>query len=166
FIGLGDIDTYSALAKECGVADRCFWVGAVKNTELPLWYSWCDCMCTPSRWEGFGIVFIEAAACGAAIVTADIAPMNEYLTPDSACLVKDYENPGALAESIRRSCEDVDYRLKIKAGALDIASQFDMAAVDSVEAAIYRSHKCVSPGHAEAVQYRRMEIAERDHPSH
>ena len=37
-------------------------------------------MCVPSRGEGFGIVFIEAAACGSVIVTSDIAPMNEFLT--------------------------------------------------------------------------------------
>ena len=109
-IGLGDIEKYQAIAEMSGVGDRCFWVGAVKNTELPLWYSWCDCMCTPSRWEGFGIVFIEAAACGAAIVTSDIGPMNEYLTPESACLVEDFENPSALAVAIRRSCEDTDHR--------------------------------------------------------
>ena len=68
------------------MSKRCFWIESVKNSELPVWYSWCDCFCVPSRWEGFGLVFIEAAACGSAIVTSDIAPMTEYFTNDkSAC---------------------------------------------------------------------------------
>jgi glycosyltransferase involved in cell wall biosynthesis len=139
FVGQGDRSPYLSLAESLGVGERCFWIDAIRNSELPLWYSWCDCMCTPSRWEGFGIVFIEAAACGAAIVTSDIAPMNEYLTHDvSACLVKEYENPWALAEAIRKVCEDTEYRRTICAGAVKAAQPFDRRIVDAAEVAIYR----------------------------
>ncbi len=139
FIGPGDISPYVSLADELGVAERCFWVESVKNSELPLWYSWCDCFCVPSRWEGFGIVFIEAAACGAPIVTSDIAPMNEYLTHNvSACLVREYENPRALAEAIRKVCEDSEYRQTISAGAIRAAQSFDRSIIDAMEVGIYR----------------------------
>jgi glycosyltransferase involved in cell wall biosynthesis len=139
FVGQGDCSPYLSLAESLGVSDRCFWIDAIKNSELPLWYSWCDCFCVPSRSEGFGIVFIEAAACGAAIVTSDIAPMNEYLTHDvSACLVKEYENPWALAEAIRKVCEDTEYRRTICAGAVKAAQPFDRRIVDAAEVAIYR----------------------------
>jgi glycosyltransferase involved in cell wall biosynthesis len=139
FVGQGDREPYAALAEALGVGVRCVWVDAVANSELPLWYSWCDVMCTPSRWEGFGIVFIEAAACGAAIVTSDLAPMNEYLRHDeSACLVADYENPGALAAAVRHVCEDDAYRRRLSAGAVKAAQPFDRRAVDAAEVAIYR----------------------------
>lgn len=139
FVGRGDVAPYVSLAEQVGVADRCFWIESVKNSELPLWYSWCDCFCVPSRWEGFGIVFIEAAACGVPIVTSDIAPMNEYLSHDaSACLVGEYENPRALAEAIRKVCEDVKYRETLSTGAVKAAQPFDRAVVDEMEVAIYR----------------------------
>ncbi len=139
FIGSGDKDRYASQAQEIGVSDRCFWIDSVENSELPLWYSWCDCMCTPSRSEGFGIVFIEAAACGAGIVTSDIAPMNEYLTDDvSACLVANYENPRALAEAIRKVCEDDHYSRRISMGAVRAAQPFDRDLVEAAEAEIYR----------------------------
>lgn len=139
FVGRGDIAPYMSLAEQVGVTNRCFWVESVKNSELPLWYSWSDCFCVPSRWEGFGIVFVEAAACGAAIVTSDIAPMSEYLAHDeSACLVKEYENPHALAEAIRKVCEDVKYRETLSAGAVKAAQPFDRTVVDEMEVAIYR----------------------------
>lgn len=137
-VGRGDRAPYLALAEEVGVAERCFWVDRVPNSQLPLWYSWCDCMCTPSRWEGFGIVFIEAAACGAAIVTSDIGPMNEFLVNGvSACLVRDYEDPRAIATAIRRVCEDDAYRRALSQGALQAAQPFDRHAVDRLEMAIY-----------------------------
>lgn len=139
FVGQGDRAPYVALAESLGVDQRCFWLDAIKNSELPAWYSWCDCMCTPSRWEGFGIVFIEAAACGSPIVTSDIAPMNEYLTHNvSAYLVKDYENAHALAAAIEKVCDDREYRNRISAGAIAAAQPFDRHIVDSAEAAFYR----------------------------
>jgi glycosyltransferase involved in cell wall biosynthesis len=139
FVGQGDPIPFQGLARELGVEERCFWVGSVKNSELPLWYSWCDCMCTPSRWEGFGIVFIEAAACGAPIVTSDLAPMNEYLTHEvSACLVKQYLDPPALAAAVRRVCEDRPYRDVLAQGAVQAAQPFARHLIDAQETAIYR----------------------------
>lgn len=138
FVGMGDPQPYIALAATLGVEQRCFWVETVQNHELPAWYAWSACMCTPSRWEGFGIVFIEAAACGAAIITSDIGPMNEFLTNDvSACLVKEYESPAALAGAIHRVCEDRPYRTTIQKGAIDVAEPYDRPVIDSLEAALY-----------------------------
>lgn len=146
FVGAGDTAPYRALAEREGVGARCFWVEAVPNAELPAWYSWCTCMCTPSRWEGFGIVFIEAAACGAPLVTSDIAPMNEFLVHDeSACLVRGFEDPAALAAAIRRTCEDSAYRSTLSSGARQMAPRFDRRAVDRAEAAVYREALALSP---------------------
>jgi glycosyltransferase involved in cell wall biosynthesis len=144
------------LADELGVASRCFWVDAIQNSELPAWYSWCDCFCVPSRSEGFGFVFIEAAACGTPIVTSDIRPMNEYLTHDeSACLVRDYTNPRALADGVRKACEESDYRQRISDGARRVAQSFEKDAIDAAEAAIYREALELPP----LSLYRRFEIA-------
>jgi glycosyltransferase involved in cell wall biosynthesis len=103
-------------------------------------------MCVPSRWEGFGIVFIEAAACGAAIVTSDIAPMKEYLTHEvSAHLVKEYENPTALARAISQVCENSEYRRRLSAGAIKAAQPFDRSIVDAKEVAIYQEAMNLAP---------------------
>jgi 2-polyprenyl-3-methyl-5-hydroxy-6-metoxy-1,4-benzoquinol methylase len=146
FIGQGDTQPYRALAQALNVEDRCFWIDAIKNSQLPLWYSWCDCMCTPSLREGFGVVFIEAAACGAPIVTSDIEPMNKYLTHDvSACLIKEYQDPTALSAAIQRVCEDDIYRKSISEGAVQAAQPFDRNVVDAQEAAIYHEAMNLGP---------------------
>ncbi len=155
FVGRGDMTPYEKLATQLGVSSRCFWVGSVRNSDLPVWYSWCDCFCVPSRSEGFGTVFIEAAACGAAIVTSNIDPMNEYLTHDvSACLVSDYENPQALADAIRRVCEVASFRQMLSAGALEAAVPFDRRIVDAAETAIYHEALELKP----LAPARRLEI--------
>lgn len=138
FIGQGDIEPYMQLAHSCQVAERCFFVDRVSNNELPIYYSWCDCMCTPSRWEGFGIVFIEAAACESTIVTSNIGPMNEYLTNGvDAILVDDYENPETLAQQIIKACEKSEDIQNMRTNARKVGLRFSRENVDKQEMALY-----------------------------
>ena len=139
FIGRGDILPYKQLAEQSGVSNRCYFVESVPNNELPYWYSWCDCMCTPSRWEGFGFVFIEAAACEAVIVTSNIGPMNEYLSSESAVLVDDYENPAAIARAVvRATTSENDTIQQIRRNSRLVGLRFKKENVDQLEVKIYQ----------------------------
>jgi glycosyltransferase involved in cell wall biosynthesis len=139
FIGGGDNAEYKNLALEYNVADRCFWRESVPNAELPYWHAWSDCFCTPSRQEGFGLVFIEAATCGNAIITSDIAPMNEYLTHNlNAFLVKDYENQHELAAAIKYVCEDEKYKELISSEAVNLSKKFERDLIDREEVSLYK----------------------------
>lgn len=138
FIGQGDARPYQQLARELGVLDRCSWMARVPNHELPLWYSACDVFCVPSRWEGFGIVFIEAAACESPIVSSNIAPMKEYLTHrQSAWLVDDYENPASLAQGIIYMSEGNQQVKEITNKARQAVLAFDKEKIDQLEAKLY-----------------------------
>lgn len=138
FVGRGGSEKYKQLAIEEGVIGRCFFEESVKNEELPLWYSWADCMCTPSRWEGFGYVFIEAAACESGIVTSNIAPMNEYLTDGlDSILVDDYEDPKKIADAINRVLSNTDEIQQMKRVARKVGLKFSKETIDKEEIAIY-----------------------------
>lgn len=69
-IGVGEDASYlDSVAFECGVAERVHRLGHVSPDELPRWYNACDVFALVNRevngdTEGFGMVFIEAAACG------------------------------------------------------------------------------------------------------
>lgn len=138
FVGTGDDSIYKKMAIDNRVENRCYWIESVKKEELPKWYSWCDCFCTPSRWEGFGFVFIEAAGCEAPIVTSNIAPMNEYLIDgENAILVDEYENPKALADAIAHclsGAEDIEH---MKHNARKVGLKFDKKVIDDQEIDIY-----------------------------
>lgn len=68
-IGVGDDRDYlQKLRVECGVADRVHLLGHVPMEDLPRWYNAADAFAMPNReidgdTEGFGMVFLEAAAC-------------------------------------------------------------------------------------------------------
>jgi glycosyltransferase involved in cell wall biosynthesis len=139
FVGRGDSAPYVRLADTLGVGARCTWIDAIRNSELPAWYAWCDAFCVPSRSEGFGTVFIEAAACGAAIVTSNLAPMNRYLAHgESAHLVDAFADPEAIALAVREVCENSEYRARITRGAVTAAGAFDKRLVDAAEVRLYR----------------------------
>ena len=138
FVGGGDPEPYRRLARDLGVAERCHFVGVVPNEELPRWYAGCACLCVPSRSEGFGLVFVEAAACGAAIVTSDRAPMREYLTHgENACLVDDPESPRAVADAVRRVVEDEAFGARIRGAARRASEPFWVDRVDALETDLY-----------------------------
>lgn len=140
FVGRGEDSGYRTLAEAQGVADRCYFVESVKNEELAYWYSWCDCFCTPSRWEGFGFVFIEAAACEAPIITSNIEPMNEFLTNGlNALLVDDYENPRIVAEAISKVMAGGANIEQMCKEARNVGLRFSKDKVDRQEVDIYRS---------------------------
>jgi glycosyltransferase involved in cell wall biosynthesis len=138
-IGRGDLEADLALARSEGVQDRVHLIESVANHELPAWYGFADCLCNPSRWEGFGIVFIEAAACGAAIVASDIPVLRSLLRHEhDALLVPELEDPAAVARAVRRACEDARLRARLRANAPAAAAPFAKGAVDAREVALYR----------------------------
>jgi len=76
-IGIGDDRDYLAgLAKELGVSERLHLLGHVSPEDLPRWYNACDVFIMANReingdTEGFGMVFLEAAACCKPAIAGD-----------------------------------------------------------------------------------------------
>jgi glycosyltransferase involved in cell wall biosynthesis len=75
----------AAIIAEFG--DRVRFVGHSTPQRLALYYSAADLLCFPSLYGGFGLVLIEAMACGCPPVVFDYAAMNELVTDDSGYLV-------------------------------------------------------------------------------
>src|SRR5262249_13068089 len=56
------------LASESGITDRVTFAGHVPDEELPDYFALAHVFAMPSTGEGFGIVFLEAAATGVQII--------------------------------------------------------------------------------------------------
>lgn len=73
-IGIGeDHDYLINLSRELNVEHHVHFLGHVSLEDLPRWYNACDVFVMPNReingdTEGFGMVFLEAAACGKPVV--------------------------------------------------------------------------------------------------
>ena len=75
--GIGeDADYLDGLIREHNLQDVAHRIGAVSEADLPRWMNACDVFAMPNREidgdnEGFGLVFLEAAACGKPSLAGD-----------------------------------------------------------------------------------------------
>ena len=71
YLVVGDGDDrprLEALAAELGLTEKVRFVGLVSSEELPDYFRVADVFVMPSTGEGFGIVFLEAMACGIPVI--------------------------------------------------------------------------------------------------
>lgn len=66
-----DRERLETLARSVGVVDRVIFAGFVPTEELCAHYRLCDVFAMPSTGEGFGIVYLEAMACGKPVLAGN-----------------------------------------------------------------------------------------------
>ncbi len=74
-------------------------IGNQPQSKLKEIYNIANCSCVPSRREPFGLVAIEAMACGAPVVATNEGGLPDFVKPDVGRLV-DVEDSKALANSV------------------------------------------------------------------
>lgn len=89
-----------ALAHRTGVADRVRLLGAVHPDDMPALMRSADLvLCTPV-YEPFGIVPLEAMACGVPVVTTDCGGMREVVEDGVEGFVVPRRDPAAMADAL------------------------------------------------------------------
>jgi len=101
-IGDGDLRaTYELEARHLGVEDRTRFIGAVANENLPRYYRAADIVVLPSfPPESFGLVLIEAMACGRPAVAHNIPGVRSVLVDGECGLLARPGDAGDLANKI------------------------------------------------------------------
>ncbi|MDQ1392309.1 MAG: phosphatidyl-myo-inositol dimannoside synthase [Acidimicrobiaceae bacterium] len=107
-----DLSRLRLLVRRSGAPVRL--IGRVSDLELPALYGCADvfAMCCRRRWagleqEGFGIVFLEAAACGVASIAGDSGGAAEAVVSGSTGYVVDHaDDPKAVAVALGRLLDD------------------------------------------------------------
>jgi teichuronic acid biosynthesis glycosyltransferase TuaC len=75
------------LADKLGVSQMVHFVGQKPNQEIPLWMNTCDVLVLPSLSEGFGVVLIEAMACGKPVISTKCGGPEDIVSQDTGILV-------------------------------------------------------------------------------
>lgn len=147
-----------ALVGELQLGDRVRFLGFVPDADLPRYYAAADAFVLPTReLEGFGLVTVEALACGTPVLGTPVGATPEILTPlDPSLLFADATTVGIAAglarflDHVERDREAVE-RLR-RACRRHAESAYDwQGAVEGVELALTR---LVSrhPGSADAAR--------------
>jgi rhamnosyl/mannosyltransferase len=139
-------------ASQMGIADRVTFAGEVSHEELSALYRACDLFVLPSvtRQEAFGVVQLEAMACGKPVISTDpgtgVAWVNQH---GETGLVVPPGNAAALHDAIKSLLEDAPRRTALgEAGARRARSLFH---VDRMIDSTLRLYDDVVGGHVSHV---------------
>jgi len=67
------------LARTFGVEDSIAFIGRIEQKDLPVYYNAADAMVMPSYYESFGLVSLEALACGIPSVATPAGAMDTII---------------------------------------------------------------------------------------
>jgi D-inositol-3-phosphate glycosyltransferase len=75
------------LVQELGIANQTTFVGAISHERLPLFYTAADVCVIPSHYEPFGLVAIEAMACGTPVIASNVGGLKFTVVPGETGLL-------------------------------------------------------------------------------
>lgn len=88
-------------------------VFAGERKDVPRLMAACDVFTLASRWEGFGLVFVEAMAASKPVVATRVSAIPEVVENGVTGLLVPPRDPDALAEALIRLCEDPAERRRL-----------------------------------------------------
>lgn len=88
------------LAKRLEVAGRVYFAGAVDHRKMPAYYSAADVLVIASRYESFGMIALEALACGTPVVATPVGGLPALVQDGRTGFVATEGTPAALAEKV------------------------------------------------------------------
>jgi D-inositol-3-phosphate glycosyltransferase len=104
--GPGELARVVALADELGVRRQIRFVPPLPHHLLSSYYRAADVVLVPSRSESFGLVALEAAACGRPVVAAAVGGLRTIVADGHTGLLVDSRDPADYAAAIRRLLVD------------------------------------------------------------
>jgi len=121
---INELEKLKSLAKFLNVEDVTHFVDPVSRTVLPDWYRASDLVCVPSYSESFGLVALEAQACGTPVVATAIGGLRTAVSDGISGSLVDGHDPKAWSAVISRLIAEPQRRLLLSMGAVEHASHF------------------------------------------
>lgn len=123
-VGRGDTRGVRTACREHGILDSLVLEGEVPHVDLPGYYAAADVFCLPTRSESFGMVNVEAMACGTPVVTSDLAATREYVSNGENGLLAQVDDPIDVRDKLAMLLASPDRRASMGERARDRAREF------------------------------------------
>lgn len=127
------------LVKDLNLGEYIDFIGRVENKEIPKYMANADIFVLPSLSESFGIVNLEAMACGLPIVATRVGGLPEIIEDGVNGFLVEPRNSGQLAKKIILLLNDDKLRMKIKKTNKEKAEQYDWSNIIIQLEGIYSS---------------------------
>ncbi|GAB4472666.1 MAG: glycosyltransferase [Anaerolineales bacterium] len=129
----------SALRAEFGLDDLVVFLGKKSQDTLPYYYSAAEIVVVPSHYESFGMVALEAMACGTPVVASNVGGL-AYLVQDGITgYTVPVDDPQLLVDCIAKLLSDPDLRARLGRQAAEFAKGFGWEVIAKKIIALYQS---------------------------
>lgn len=108
-------------ARDCGVASRVLFTGALYESEKNSALADADIFALPSRYENFANVAAEAIACGVPVIITPFCGIRSLVDGRAGLVVAPEKR--ALTEALGKLISDRALYAKLKAGSVEVAAQ-------------------------------------------
>ena len=125
--GSDEVRRVRALVDELGLQDRVVFVPPQPHHVLSTYYRAADAVLVPSRSESFGLVALEAAACGTPVVAAAVGGLLTLVDEGRTGYLIDSREPRHYTAAIDRILGDQALSRALSAGAVRSASSYTWA---------------------------------------
>ncbi len=158
-----EISRLRALATEAGVADRVDFRGRVDRTALPSLLRSADVVLCVPWYEPFGIVPLEAMACGVPVLASAVGGLIDTVVDGTTGLHVPPRSPERIAEALNELLPDVDRRRAFgQAGARRARARYSW---DRVASLTLQAYQDLLPGLPEANENLTVDLTEREFAS-
>lgn len=126
-----------ALREELGLSDLITFLGARDQEALQFYYAAADCLVMPSHYESFGMVALEAMACGTPVIASDVGGLSQLVRHNHTGLRVPSRDPQALANAARALLSDEARRRTMGHRAACVAEEYSWARIVDKLATVY-----------------------------
>ena len=121
-----------------GMRDCFRFLGSQPQDQLPVFYSAADLVAVPSRYESFGLVAVEALACGTPVVASRVGGLKFTIDEGVAGLLAPWGDSQAFADAFSRILGDPEYQRLLAGNARASVERFSWPSVASSIAQVYQ----------------------------
>jgi D-inositol-3-phosphate glycosyltransferase len=111
--GDGEVRRLHALVRDLGIGAQVRFVAPQPHRRLADYYRAADVCVVPSRTESFGLVALEAAACGTPVVAAAVGGLRSLVDHANTGFLVDTRNPPDWAAAVSKLLHDDDLRAEM-----------------------------------------------------
>jgi D-inositol-3-phosphate glycosyltransferase len=119
-----EVDRLKELSTWLGIDDVVRFTPPVPRIDLPHWYRAADLVVVPSYSESFGLVALEAQACGTPVVATAVGGLRTAVADGISGVLVDGHDPKAWSSVISRLLQEPQRRVLLSMGAIEHASHF------------------------------------------
>ena len=119
-----EVERLKELVNWLNIDDVISFLPPVPRTELPNWYRAADLVCIPSYSESFGLVALEAQACGTPVVATAVGGLRTAVADGISGVLVDGHDPRAWSSILARLLQEPQRRVLLSMGAIEHASHF------------------------------------------